>query len=331
MSSPLTDTPDPIITADNLRKVFKPRGGAFGGKGRPVVAVDDVSFSLDKGRTLGIVGESGCGKTTLGRMLTALERPTSGRVVFEGEDLFSLPSKNLSSRRAKLQIVFQDPMGSLNPRMRVGKAAIEPMVIHGMAKGDWKDQADELFARVGLDESLVTRYPHELSGGQRQRVCIARAVATNPSLIIADEPVASLDISVQTQILTLFNDLYKASGMALIMISHDIRVIRAVCRDVMVLYLGRIVERGPSAEVLTRPMHPYTKLLIDSVPSLDPEQKSEAPESVERDDIPEQGCPFYPRCDHAQGKCKHESPKEMEFSDNRYGRCLYPITINTIV
>lgn len=319
--------PTILLQAKNLTKRFAPRGGAFSKKGEKIVAVNQVNFHIAGGESIGIVGESGCGKTTLGRILTGLVNPSEGRIEFEGENIFSLPRKRHLEIRKKMQIVFQDPMGSLNPRMRVGKAVVEPLIIHRLIEQGktWKEAAAKAFAKVGLDESLVTRYPHELSGGQRQRVCIARALATKPSLLVADEPVASLDVSVQTQILSLFEKLFRESGRSLIMISHDVRVVQALCEKMIVMYLGRIVESGQTKKIIHSPQHPYTRLLIDSIPSLHPDSRHlltrEIPPAV-RSNV---GCPFVPRCDRAQAKCSSSFPPAIQGEKERKVHCFFPL------
>lgn len=316
-----------LLKAKNLTKRFAPRGGAFSKKGDSIIAVNQVDFKIASGESIGIVGESGCGKTTLGRILVGLSEPSEGHVLFEEQNIFSLPHAQRSELRKKMQVVFQDPMGSLNPRMRVGKAVVEPLIVHHMidSKKGWKKAATEAFSKVGLDESLVTRYPHELSGGQRQRVCIARALSTKPSLLVADEPVASLDISVQTQILSLFAKLFHKSDRSLIMISHDVRVVQALCEKMAVMYLGRIVESGPTKKVLRSPLHPYTRLLIDSVPSLHPKSRHLVGKEIPPSKKSYEGCPFYPRCDKAQEKCAATFPPEIQNPDGRKVHCFFPI------
>jgi oligopeptide/dipeptide ABC transporter ATP-binding protein len=319
-------TQPPVIQAAQVSKNFSARGGFFT-KGEPVAAVREVSLCLSRGASFGVLGESGCGKSTLGRLLLGLVKPSSGIVEFEGEDLAGLSPKELRTRRRRMQLIFQDAMGSLNPRMRVGKAVIEPMQVHRLVSGDrgWKETAAELFDRVGLDGSLVTRFAHELSGGQRQRVCIARALASDPALLVADEPVASLDISVQTQILALLVELFGKTERALLMISHDVRVIRALCTEVAVMYLGRIVERAASEELFERPAHPYTKLLLESVPALHPDQRHIVKTAVPSFEIPDQGCDFAPRCPKADDQCRIETPAETESSTGRWVRCFHPM------
>lgn len=318
----------PILIADSLTKEFSPRGGFFAKDRQSVRAVDKVNLTLLPNRSLGILGESGCGKSTFGRMLLALLRPTSGSVIFDGHDLFSLSAGRMKTVRKKMQLIFQDPMGSLNPRMRVGKAVAEPLIVHGLLNSgkDRQTMAREAFSRVGLSDSLIDRFPHELSGGQRQRVCIARAMITNPKLLVADEPVASLDISVQNQILALFEKLFTDPARSLILISHDMRVIKALCSAVMVMYLGKVVEEGPTNKVLQNPAHPYTAMLIKAICSLDPEKRSVIYNRIPPPARPGSGCPFWPRCDAATNLCKKTNPVLTPLSIGHHAACHFPIT-----
>lgn len=328
MNSDNTENPTQILKTIDLTKVFKSRGGAFAKNAKPVVAVDKVSLEIEKGLAVGILGESGCGKTTLCRLLLALEKPSSGMVFFKGKNLGFLSREALQKLRRQIQVIFQDPQGSLNPRMKVGKAVVEPMIVHGLLpKGEsWKDGAKKLFEMVGLAGSLITRFPHELSGGQRQRVCIARALATDPSLLIADEPVASLDISIQTQIISLFSKLFKTTERTLVLISHDVRVVKALCEKVLVMYMGRVVEQGSTMEVVEAPLHPYTRLLINSICSLDPENQNLSEEEIPQPPTPESGCPFWPRCDRKTEKCETTMPTTNEVIPGRYVKCFNPLS-----
>jgi len=315
----------PLLKTIDLTKSYKSRGGAFAKNKKPILALERINIEIEKGLTVGILGESGCGKTTLGKLLLALESPTSGKVIFQNQDLASVSKADLQKKRQQLQVVFQDPQGSLNPRMRVGKAVVEPMIIHELLKEgeSWIDGAKRLFELVGLSDSLINRFPHELSGGQRQRVCIARALATNPSLLIADEPVASLDVSIQTQIISLFSELFRNTERTLLLISHDVRVVKALCEQVLVMYMGRIVEQGPTDKVIKAPLHPYTKLLIDSICSLDPENKNLTGKQIPHPSVSESGCPFWPRCDKTTDKCRAEIPKTIEAISGRYVMCFH--------
>ena len=314
----------PLLEARSLYKRFRVSGGFFSADSRKIDAVSDVSLQLHRGDRVGLLGESGCGKSTLGRLLLGLLPPTSGDVVFRGERLADLSNAQLRQRRRHMQLVFQDPMGSLNPRMRVGKAAVEPLQVHGMMNPgeSWKETAGRLFTRVGLAPELATRFPHQLSGGQRQRACIARAIATEPEILVADEPVASLDISVQTQILELLATLFAGNDGALLMVSHDVRVIKALCKDVVVMYLGWVVERGPAHLVLNQPAHPYTQALLAAVPALHPDHRHDLRVAEDAVDRTAQGCPYLPRCDRKTEACGRGIPDEMPLPDGRTVRCI---------
>jgi ABC-type oligopeptide transport system ATPase subunit len=260
----------PLLEVHDLVKEF----GRTGGLLRPaslVRAVDRVSFSIDEGETFGLVGESGSGKTTTGRCILRLIEPTSGQVRFKGEDVLAFSASRMRTARRDMQIVFQDPYSSLNPRMRVGTIVEEPLVIHGIgSKAERRARVAELFELVGLDPSQLTRYPHQFSGGQRQRIGLARALALNPSLIIADEPVSALDVSVQAQVVNLLMDLQQRLKLTYLFIAHDLRLVRHICDRVAVMYLGRIVEMGPTERLFAAPAHPYTRALLSAIPVPDP-------------------------------------------------------------
>lgn len=259
----------PLLQVSHLVREFR-RGGWLQG-GATVRAVDDVSFDVRQGETFGLVGESGCGKTTTGRCILRLIEPTSGQVFFKGTDLAGLNAGDLRRARKDLQIVFQDPYSSLNPRMRVGAIVEEPLIIHRIGtRGERTARVAELFGLVGLDPAHVTKFPHEFSGGQRQRIGLARALALNPSLIIADEPVSALDVSVQAQVVNLLQDLQSRLGLTYLFIAHDLRLVRQVCDRVAVMYRGRIVELAPGDQLFTDPAHPYTKALLSAVPRVHP-------------------------------------------------------------
>ena len=263
----------PLLAVSHLVRDFK-RGGWLRGGGT-VRAVDDVSFDVRQGETFGLVGESGCGKTTTGRCILRLIEPTSGQVVFRGTDLATLNARNLRRARRDLQIVFQDPYSSLNPRMRVGAIVEEPLIIHRIGTRDErKARAAELFGLVGLDPAHAGRFPHEFSGGQRQRIGLARALALNPSLVIADEPVSALDVSVQAQVVNLLQDLQTRLGLTYLFIAHDLRLVRQVCDRVAVMYRGRIVEMAPAEALFGAPAHPYTRALLSAVPRVSPEDRT---------------------------------------------------------
>ena len=299
----------PILEVENLTKHFHARGGGQGS----VQAVNGVSLRLERGETLGIVGESGCGKSTLARLILRLIEPTAGSVRFAGEDLLTLPQSDLRVRRRDMQLIFQDPYASLDPRLTVGTIVGEPLAIHGI--GDRKERRDRvagLLKTVGLEADAIARYPHEFSGGQRQRIGIARAIALEPKLIIADEPVSALDVSIQSQILELLLDLKERLALSYIFISHDLAVVEHVSDRVAVMYLGRIVEETDTESLYEKPAHPYTEALISAVPQPDPER--ERTRIVLSGDIPNPenpppGCQFHPRCPKAMVHCRTTAPK----------------------
>jgi peptide/nickel transport system ATP-binding protein len=264
-----------LVEVRHLVKEFPRRRGLFG-SAPPLRAVDDVSFTIEKGETFGLVGESGSGKTTTGRCLLRLTEPSSGSVAFNGRDVLALSAAELRRARREMQIVFQDPYSSLNPRMRVGRIIEEPLVIHGIdSKAEREIRVRELLALVGLEPAHAERHPDEFSGGQRQRIAVARALALNPSFLIADEPVSSLDVSVQAQVINLLVDLQVARGLTYLFIAHDLRLVRHICNRVAVMYRGRILEMGPTAALFDAPAHPYTRALLAAVPVLDPDSRRE--------------------------------------------------------
>ncbi len=261
----------PLLEVRHLVKEFTRKKGLFG-KGTSVRAVDDVSFAIERGETFGLVGESGSGKTTTGRCILRLIEPTAGEVVFDGRDVLELSSAELRAARRQMQIVFQDPYSSLNPRMRVADIVEEPLIIHKLgAKAERRARVKELFGLVGLNPDHLERYPHEFSGGQRQRIGVARALALNPSLIIADEPVSALDVSVQAQVVNLLMELQDRLKLTYLFIAHDLRLVEHICNRVAVMYLGRIVEMGETAKLFASPQHPYTKALLSAIPVPDPD------------------------------------------------------------
>ena len=316
-----------ILSIEGLGKNYE-IGSAFS-RGKEVVhAVENVNLEILEGETLGIVGESGCGKSTLGRMLVRLETPSAGQILFEGEDLASVPAKKLRSLRKQFQMIFQDPYASLNPRRQIGKIVEEPLRIHGMGKEERKAAAQDLLKRVGLDQNAYEKYPHEFSGGQRQRVVIARALALNPRLVVADEPVSALDVSIQAQVLNLFKDLQAEFNLTYIFIAHDLGVVRYVSDRIAVMYLGKVVELAPAEELYANPAHPYTRALLSANPRMDADDKRER--IILKGDLPNPinrptGCVFNPRCPKVQDICKVESPLLMQIG-NRQVACHFPTT-----
>jgi oligopeptide transport system ATP-binding protein len=289
----------PLLQVENLSKTFGHRT-MFGGA-RPVRAVDDVSLHVGEGETLGLVGESGSGKSTLGRLVLRLVEPSTGRIFFSGQDITALPRRAVRSLRRDVQMVFQDPFGSLDPRMTVGALIAEPLAVHHVPRKEWPDRVQAILRSVGLDRRQLDRYPHEFSGGQRQRIAIARAMVLNPRLLVLDEPVSALDVSIQAQILNLLRRLQREHGLAYLFIAHDLAVVRHVSDRVAVMYLGRIVETGPRSAIYARPAHPYTVTLLSAVPLADPARertRQRVPshgEIASATDVP-CGCRFHPRC-----------------------------------
>jgi peptide/nickel transport system ATP-binding protein len=319
-----------VETLLEVRNLFKnfPVGSRFSRGGRQVVqALSDVSLDVYPGETLGLVGESGCGKSTLGRCLLRLYEVDGGRIIFKGHEITRMREAALRPLRAQMQMVFQDPYASLNPRRRVGDLIAEPLRVHGY-EGSIQARLEELMALVGLAPEFLLRYPHEFSGGQRQRIGIARAIALNPSLVIADEPVSALDVSVQAQIVNLLSDLRARLGMALVFIAHDLSVVRQIAERVAVMYLGTIVELGPAEAVFAAPAHPYTAALISAVPEPDPSRRAvrtvlqgEPPSPAN----PPSGCRFHTRCPIAQAVCKTERPVLRGVSGGQAVACHFPL------
>lgn len=306
---------EPLLEVKNLKKYFPIKGGVFSQTVAQVYAVDDISFTLHSGQTLGLVGESGCGKSTLGRTVLRLYEPTAGQVIFENENIANLSAKKMREKRRNMQIIFQDPYSSLNPRMTVGSILNEPFIIHNLCtKKEREKKIDELLEVVGLPNDAKSRYPHEFSGGQRQRIGIARAIALEPKLIVADEPVSALDVSIQSQILNLLADLRKTYRLSYLFIAHDLAVIEHISHYVAVMYLGRIVEYASAEMLYSQPTHPYTKALIASIPSpkFDENRKKTGKNTLQGDVpspiSPPNGCHFHPRCPVATDLCRQKAP-----------------------
>jgi oligopeptide transport system ATP-binding protein len=323
------DNGEVLLEVRDLVKHFTVGGGMFGGRAGTVRAVEGVSFTLRRGETLGLVGESGCGKTTTGRCILQLERPTSGQVIFEGRDLGTMSDTDLRSMRRRMQVIFQDPYASLNPRMTVGQILAEPLAVHGVVpdRQRRRERVRDLLSRVGLLPQHADRYPHQLSGGQRQRVGIARALAVEPSLIVCDEPVSALDVSIQAQIINLLEDLQSEFGLTYLFIAHDLAVVRHISDRVAVMYLGKMVEIADRRELYDSPLHPYTKALLAAVPIPDPVLEAQRVHSVLVGEVPSplnppSGCVFHPRCPIAIDRCRGEVPPLREVTPGHWAACL---------
>ncbi len=316
-----------LLAVQNLKVHFPVKAGMLSRAREFVKAVDDVSFTIAPGETLGLVGESGCGKTTLGRAIVRLIKPTAGNVLFGGKDLAHLSGAELRAQRRQLQMIFQDPYGSLNPRLTVEDIIGEALDLHGLADGKSarSKRVAELLMAVGLDAAYAQRYPHEFSGGQRQRIGIARALAVEPKLIVCDEPVSALDVSVQAQIINLLQDLQQQHGLAYLFIAHDLAVVEHISRRVMVMYLGKIVELAEAKEIIRAPKHPYTQALISAVPEVDPDTKRQRillPGDVPSPIHPPSGCRFHPRCPIAEPpRCAIEPPELRELGPHHRAAC----------
>ncbi|MEM3112638.1 MAG: dipeptide ABC transporter ATP-binding protein [Candidatus Anstonellales archaeon] len=318
-----------ILQVRDLKKYFPVRKGIFSKTVGWIQAVDGISFNLSSGKTLGLVGESGCGKTTVGRCILRLIEPDSGEVIFDGENLLRMDKESLRKVRAKIQIIFQDPYSSLNPRMTVGEIIAEPIKNHTSAsKGEIRDRVVYLMEKVGLHPEQSRRFPHEFSGGQRQRIGIARALALNPKLIICDEPVSALDVSIQAQVINLLVKLQEETGLSYLFIAHDLSVVEHISDRVAVMYLGKIVELAQDVALYTSPKHPYTQALLSAVPIPNPKMKKqrillqgEIPSPI---NLPE-GCRFYPRCPYRKNFCREIEPELKDVGNNHWVSCHFPL------
>jgi peptide/nickel transport system ATP-binding protein len=321
----MPEVQQPLLTVRNLKKYFPIRRGVFSKVAAYLRAVDDISLEVNRGETFGLVGESGCGKTTAGRAILRLLEPDAGEVRFDGVDLLKLDRESLRRKRRDMQIIFQDPYASLNPRMTVRAIVGEPFAIHGLARGSERDAlVSDLLKTVGLDPSVLNRYPHEFSGGQRQRIGIARALALKPKFIVADEPVSALDVSIQAQIVNLLADLQQQFGLTYLFISHGIPVIEHISDRIGVMYLGKLVEVGTSEQICSAPKHPYTQALLSAVPVPDPAAKKQR--IVLKGDVPTAinppaGCSFHTRCPISVDRCKLEEPPLRKVHDDRQVAC----------
>ena len=316
-----------LVEVKELKKYFPLGGGPFKKKDA-VKAVDNVSFQIKRKEILGLVGESGCGKTTCGKLILRLINPTSGTIMFEGNDITHLKQKQLADVRKKMMIIYQDPYGSLDPRMTIGGAIAEPMEVHKLTKTkeEKENKIIELMDDVGLTQDQINRYPHEFSGGQRQRIGIARALATNPTFIVADEPVSALDVSIQAQIINLLRDLQKDFGLTMLFITHDLSVIKHISDRVIVMYAGKIVEVAMKQDLFREPVHPYTRALLSAIPVPDPDHQSrfiplsgEVPSLIK----PPPGCRFHPRCSEAHPECCSCEPSLVEVKKDHFVSCTF--------
>jgi len=323
----MTGNNEVLLRVENLKKYFPIMRGLIRRKVGDVKAVDGISFDVRKGETMGLVGESGCGKTTAGRVILQLMPSTEGKIFFEDNDLTAISAEQLRRLRPKMQMIFQDPHASLNPRMTVGSIVSEPLIEHSIARGqDMKNRVEELLELVGLNPDYANRYPHEFSGGQRQRIGIARALALNPEFIVCDEPIAALDVSIQAQVVNLLEDLQAELGLTYLFISHDLSMIRHISRRVAVMYLGRIMELADRDGLYTEPLHPYTKALLSAVPAPDPVLEEKRERTILTGDVPSpanppSGCVFHTRCPIAVERCRMEIPETRELRPNHFVAC----------
>ena len=321
---------DELVSVKDLKMYFPVRSGViFQKKIADIKAVDGVSFSIKRGETLGLVGESGCGKTTTGRCILQLYRPTEGQVLFEGEDLVQLKGSNLRRFRRRMQMIFQDPYSSLDPRQSAGSIVGEPLIVHKMtnSKGEYRDQVAELLTVVGLNPSMANRFPHEFSGGQRQRIGVARALAVRPDLIVCDEPVSALDVSIQAQVINLLEDLQEQFNLTYLFIAHDLSVVRHISDRIAVMYLGKIMELADRNEIYENPLHPYTKALLSAVPIPDPVIESSRERIILTGDVPSPlapppGCVFHTRCPIAVDDCSAVIPELRNVGNDHFVSCI---------
>ena len=323
--SKLPFDPDALLEVRHLRKCFPLKKTITGKVTQELIAVDDVSFKLKAGETLGIVGESGCGKTTMGRAILKLHQPSGGQIIFDGKDITNYKSAEMREIRKQMQIIFQDPYSSLPPRSTVGGILSEPVQVHNIVpRHEVKDYVLELMEKCGLRDYYYERYPHEFSGGQRQRICIARALSVNPKLVVCDEPVSALDVSIQAQIINLLRDLQRSMGLTYVFISHDLSVVKFISDKIGVMYLGSMMEFGTKKDIFANPLHPYTKALFSAIPNPNPDVKMNR--IVLSGDIPSpanppKGCRFHTRCPYAKEICKHVTPAYKEYEDGHFAAC----------
>jgi oligopeptide/dipeptide ABC transporter ATP-binding protein len=312
-----------LLEVKDLKKYFPVKKDTYFEKQKYLKAVDGISFSIHEGETLGLVGESGCGKSTTGKMIVKLLKPTAGTIRFEGKDIAAMPHGEEKGFKQKIQMIFQDPYSSLDPRQSAGKIIMEPLVVHGR-KEKAKETVLSLMDDVGLLREYYDRFPHEFSGGQRQRIGVARALALNPSLIICDEPVSALDVSIQAQIINLMQDLQAKYHLTYLFISHDLRIVKHICDRIAVMYLGRIVELADKQSIFDTPLHPYTQALLESIPESDPEHPRDA-EPIKGDVAspidPPSGCHFHPRCPRCMDICKRTAPAMVEQGEGHFVEC----------
>jgi peptide/nickel transport system ATP-binding protein len=317
--------PECILEVRHLRKCFPMKKTMTGKVTKELVAVDDVSFKLHAGETLGIVGESGCGKTTAGRAILKLHQPSGGQIIFNGKDITNYSPKQMREIRKEMQIIFQDPYSSLPPRDTVGGLLSEPVQVHKLVPKDQiRNYVLKLMDECGLRDYYFERYPHEFSGGQRQRICIARALSVNPKLVICDEPVSALDVSIQAQIINLLKKLQRERNMAYVFISHDLSVVKFISDKILVMYLGAVMEFGTKEAIFTNPMHPYTKALFSAVPNPDPTMKMDRIKlqgDIPSPANPPKGCRFHTRCPYAKEVCKHVTPEYKEYENGHFAAC----------